>query len=124
MAAERIVAAGIEQHQVDPRAGFLKFVEDARCRNHLHEDIAFVLRVGVDRHQIIEAMRLHAMAGIIKQRHIGAGQLGRKILQRLIETSLVEIEPGAAADHEKPSEESVFAISLASAVGFGSAGTV
>jgi hypothetical protein len=99
--AERIVAAGVEQHQIDPRAGFFQLIENLGGRDHLHEHIGIVLRVGVDRHQVIDAMRLHAMAGVIKQRDVGADQLCPKFLQRGVEAGLVEIEPGAAADHEE-----------------------
>jgi hypothetical protein len=57
--------------------------------------------MGIDRDQIIEAMRLDAMAGIIKQRDIGAGQFMAEFLQGAVEAGLVEVELGAAADHEK-----------------------
>ena len=58
-------------------------------------------RMGVDRHQIIEAVGLDAMAGKIKQRDVGADQFGAEFLQGGVEAGLVEVELRAAADHEK-----------------------
>ena len=101
LAAERVIAAGVEQYQVDPGAGFFQLVEDAGHADHLRKDIRFVERMGVDRRQIIEAVSLDAMAGVIEQRNVGAGQLGLELLKRLIEAGLIEIQLGAAADHEK-----------------------
>jgi hypothetical protein len=74
--------------------------------------------MSVDRHQIVEAVGLDAVAGIVEQRDVGADQFGAELLQDVVEAGLVEVKLGAAADDEKPSDNS-----LASAAGFGSAGT-
>ncbi|MDB5604606.1 MAG: hypothetical protein JWP25_1506 [Bradyrhizobium sp.] len=79
--------------------------------------------MSVDRHQIVEAVGLDAVAGIVEQRDVGADQFGAELLQDVVEAGLVEVKLGAAADDEKPSDNSVSDISLASAAGFGSAGT-
>ena len=57
--------------------------------------------MGIDRHQIIEAVGLHAMAGKIKQRDVGADQFGAEFLQRRVKAVLVQVKLGAAADHEE-----------------------
>jgi hypothetical protein len=98
---ERVIAASIEQDEVDPGAGFFHLVENARGADRLHKDVTFIERMGVDRDQIVEAVRLHAMAGIIEQRDVGAGQLMAELLQGAVEAGFVEVKLGAAADHEK-----------------------
>jgi hypothetical protein len=80
--------------------------------------------MGIDRHQVIEAMGLDAMAGVIEQRDVGAGQLLAELLQRGVEAVLVEIEPGPPPTTKKPSDSSVSDISLASLPELGSWGTV
>jgi hypothetical protein len=121
---ERIVAAGVEQHQVDPGAGFFHLVENAGGADHLRKDIGFVLRMGIDRHQIIEAVRLHAMAGVIKQRDVGAGQFLAEFASASSKPALSRSSRAPPPTTKKPSDNSVSDISLASASGFGSAGTV
>jgi hypothetical protein len=98
---KRVVAAGVEQQQVDPCAGFFHCVEDAGQAGHLREHIAFIGRMGVDRHQVIEATGLDPVSGIIKQRDVGADQFMAEFLQGVVEGGFVEVELRAAADHEK-----------------------
>lgn len=101
MTDEWIVAAGIEQHQVDLGSRFLHLIEHAGKADPLHEHIALVRRVGVDGHDIIQAVRFDAVAGEIEQRHVRADQFLAESLQRMVEARLVEIDLRAAADHEE-----------------------
>jgi hypothetical protein len=54
----RVVAAGIEQNQVDPGAGLFHLVEDTSGTDRLRKNVALIERMGVDRDQVVEAMRL------------------------------------------------------------------
>ena len=99
--AERIVAAGIEQQQIDLGARLLQFVENSGEPDALQEHVAIIHRIGIDRHQIVQPVGLDAMAGVIEQRDVGADQFLLKFLQRGVEAGLVEIELRAAADHEE-----------------------
>ena len=110
--------------QLDPCAGLLQPVENVRCGDHLLEHIGFVLRMGVDRHQIIEAVRLHAMAGIIEQRDVGAGQLLAEFASAASKPDLSRSSRAPPPTTKKPSENSVSDINLASLSGLGSFGTV
>ena len=105
MTDEWIVAAGIEQHQVDLGARFLHLIEHAGKADPLHEHIALVRRMGVDGHDVIEAVRFHPMAGKVEQRHVRADQFLAESLQRVVEARLVEIDLRAAADHEEAERE-------------------
>ena len=71
---EGIVATGVEQHEVDPRAGFFHLVENSRGADRLRKDVGVAGRMGVDRNQIVEAVYLHAVAGMVEQRDVGADQ--------------------------------------------------
>jgi hypothetical protein len=82
----------------------------------LRKDVAFVERMGIDRDQIIEAMRLDAMAGIVKQRDIGAARA-------LSKPALSRSNSAPPPTTKKPRDSRVSDINLASAVGLGSAGT-
>jgi hypothetical protein len=75
--------------------------------------------MGIDRHQIIQPVGLDAMAGIIKQRDVGADQLALEFLQGGVESGLVEVEPGAAADHEKAERQQRIRHQFGVAVGIG-----
>src|SRR5258708_2548707 len=49
-------------------------IEQAGDAGRLGEHIGFIERMGVDRNQIIEAMALDAVAGIVEQRDVGSRQ--------------------------------------------------
>jgi len=88
--------------------------------HHLEIDVGFAGRVGADRHQIVGAVYLYAVAGIIEQRDVCALNLPPEILDVGIEGSFVEIDLGASADQVKPRPDSVSAISVASLRGLSS----
>jgi hypothetical protein len=98
---KRIVAAGVDQQQVDLHIGLLEVVENAGKADALRQYVGIISRIGIGGHQIIQPMGLDAMAGVIKQRDVGAGQLFPEFLQRGVEAGLVEVELGAAAHHEE-----------------------
>ena len=78
--AERIVTAGIEDHHVEPRARALHLAQHEIDVDHLEIDVGLARRIGADRHQIVRAGDLHAVAGIIEQRDVGALDLPAEIL--------------------------------------------
>ena len=96
--AERIVAAGVEDHDLQPRARALHLPQHDIDIDHLEIDIGLAHRIGADRHQIIGAADLHAVARIIEQRHVGAVALPAERLHHRVEPAFVEIELRAAAD--------------------------
>jgi len=57
---------GLAQHEIDV--------------HHLEIDVGLARRIGADRHQIIRAGDLHAMAGVVEQRDVGALNLPAEIL--------------------------------------------
>ena len=69
---ERIVAAGIEEHELDlgVRHGLVERQVDVDRRAKLHVHLGF--EVGVDRQEIVGAVDRDAVAGIEEQRDIGA----------------------------------------------------
>jgi len=60
--AEGIVAARIEDHHVEPRARTLHLPQHEIDIHHLEIDVGFAGRVGADRHQIVRAVYLYAVA--------------------------------------------------------------
>ena len=68
---------------------------------HLEIDIGLARRIGVDRHEIVLAAHLHAVAGIVEQRDVGPCICASEGLHRLVERALVEVELRAAADQRE-----------------------
>ena len=76
-AGHRIVAAGIEDQDV----GADLIVEAGQDRIHVgHRSVGIDARLQphIDRHEIVAAVDLHAVAGIIEHRDLRARRLGRK----------------------------------------------
>ena len=121
--AERIVAAGVEDDEVELRARALHLAQHQIDIHHLKIDIGLARRVGVDRHQIIRAAHLDAVTGVIEQRDIRSLDLLAEILDGVVDCGLVEIELRAAADQREAELRSVSAISLASFRGLSSRAT-
>ncbi len=69
---EGIVAAGIEEHQLDLGIAHGLFEGEVDVDRAAELDVHFGFQVGVDRQQIIGAVDRDAMAGIEKQRDVGA----------------------------------------------------
>jgi len=72
LAREWIVAAGIEEHQLDlwHRHGLLQ--RDVDVDGAAELDVHFGFEIGIDRQQIVGAVDGDAVAGIEEQRDIGA----------------------------------------------------
>ena len=89
--------------------------------DHLEIDIGFLHRIGGHRNEIIDVADLHAVAGVIEQRDIGAGKLVAKRLDRLDRTPACR---GRAARGLPTSDEADFrnvsAINAASLLGLAS----
>jgi hypothetical protein len=99
--AERIVATGVEDHEVEARAGSLHLPRHKADVHHLEIDVGLARRIGANRHQIIGAADLHAVAGVIEKRDIGALNPLAKILHGLIHRGLVKIELSATTNQDK-----------------------
>ena len=69
---ERIVAAGIEEHQLDLGIGHGLLQREVDVDGAAELDVHFGFDVGIDRQQVIGAVDGDAMAGIEEQRDVGA----------------------------------------------------
>ncbi len=69
---ERIVAAGIEENQLHLGVGHGLLERQVDIDGRAELDVHLGFEVGIDRQQIVAAVHRDAMAGIEKQRHIGA----------------------------------------------------
>jgi hypothetical protein len=65
-ATERVVAARVEDHQVEFGASAFHLPQHQIAVEHLEIDIGLSGRIGADRHEIIGAAHLHAMAGVVE----------------------------------------------------------
>ena len=70
---QRIVPAGIEEHQVGLGAA-LHLLQHQIDRHGLEVEIALGVETGIDRGDVVLPRHLQAMAGIEEQRHVGAAQ--------------------------------------------------
>ena len=87
----RIVAAGVE----DENVGAELVVEAGHDGIHVHHRIRHApagLKCEIDRHQIVAAVDLHAMAGVVDHRHLAARGLAQEIADRLLHRRAVEID--------------------------------
>ena len=80
-ARKRIVAAGVENHQPQ-LLGRLDRDQDAVEREALVIDVGIALEPRIDRNEIVAAIHLDAVAGIIDHRNIGIARTVSKIAQR------------------------------------------
>ncbi len=99
--AERIVTAGVENDEIEPRARPFHLAQHEIGVEHLEIDIGLLGRVGADRHEVIRTAHLHAVSGIVEQTDIRPLQLRPETLHRAIETRLVEIELRTTADQRE-----------------------
>ncbi len=99
--AKRIVAAGVEDDDVEPRAGAVHLLQHKVGIDHLKVDVLHARGIGIDRQQPVLSLHLHAVPGVIEQRHVGTLDLPAEVLHELLEMGLVEVGLGAAADHRK-----------------------
>lgn len=98
--AERIVTAGIQDHQAKLLGRFDRD-QDAVEGERLVKDVGVTLQLGVDRDQIVRAFDLEAVAGIIDHGDIGiAGPVGEfaqhtpGFLRRQVVPGIDDVEPG------------------------------
>ena len=89
---ERIVTAGIQEQQVEPRPGPLHLTQDEVGIEQLEIHIRFPGRIGADRHQIVGPPHLDPMPGVIEERDPSALDDGAKLLHHAVEGCLIEIE--------------------------------
>ena len=78
---ERIVAAGVEEHQLDLGIAHGLFEREVDIDGGAQLDIHFGFEVGVDRQQIIGAVHRDAVAGIEEHRDVGAFRLLAEVEQ-------------------------------------------
>jgi hypothetical protein len=86
---EGVVAAGVEQDDLlrRRRGGIEQLLE----RDGPHRRLVLALDLHVGRRQHVLAVDLHAVAGIIDERHFGAGSLTLELLQSIEQSRAVEI---------------------------------
>jgi hypothetical protein len=99
-AAERIVSAGVEDHDVEPPAGTVRrvhLVEHPVHVEHLEFRVRLPRHVRVDGNEIVRAAELDAVAGIVEQRDVGALHLCPEALHGAIEAGLVQVDLRTAA---------------------------
>ena len=98
-ARKRVVAAGIQNHDVGNIAGCFHLVEHGLGVNCAVGNLIFPINTGTDRNQIIAAFDLHAMSGVIEQAGTTRTQFVAKLAQRRQHGALVNVFPG---NHSKP----------------------
>src|SRR5262249_5300121 len=99
--SEGIVAAGVENDEVEPRASALHLAEHKRGIEHLKIDICLARRVGVDQHEIVGAADLHTVPCVIEKTDIGTLQFRAEVLHRLVKSRFVEVELRPSADQRE-----------------------
>ena len=80
---ERVVAAGVEKHQLDLGVAHGLFECDIDVDGSAELDVHFGFEVGIDGQQIVGAVHRDAVAGIEEQRDIGAFGLLAEVQQPL-----------------------------------------
>ena len=96
--AKRIVTAGIEENEIEPRAGTLHLAHHQRRVQHFEINIGFAFRIGGDRHEIVFAAHLNSVPGVIEEANVSAEHHSAEAFDNRLEAGLVEIELRAAAD--------------------------
>ena len=94
VAPQRIVAAGVEEHDVG--LGFalqLHLLEHEIQRHRLEIEIALVLQLRIDRHQVVAPAHLQAMPGVEEDAGVGDRQRAGEVAHLQVECPLVQVEP-------------------------------
>ena len=87
---EGIVAAGVEDDE--PHAlGALDRGDDPLERDGLELHVPVGLQMGVDGHEIVVVVHLHAVTGIVDHRPVGAVGVARERPQRIVEAGAREV---------------------------------
>ena len=73
-----VVAAGIEKHQIG-RPVAVHLPQDRRQLDGAEIEVRLIVELGIDRREIIGAIDLQTMTGVIEKRHISTFQRTRKI---------------------------------------------
>ena len=89
----RVVAAGIQENQVDPPAAF-KAGQDRLQGDHGLLDARGVADIGVDGHEVILRVDLEAVPRIVEQRDIGLPRPGGEALDEITHRGEAEILAG------------------------------
>jgi hypothetical protein len=100
---ERIVPAGIQDEQVEPRPCSLHLAEHQIRIDHLKIDIRLLGRIRTHRHKIVGPTHLDAVAGVIKEGDTGSLQYVAEILYRAVEGRFIEVELRRAA-HQRETQ--------------------
>jgi hypothetical protein len=100
-AAERVVPARVEDHQIQARPGDPHLAQYQVQVRHLKVNVGFTRRICVDWHKIVRTADLNAMPGVVKQRDLGTLQLLAKGLDCRIESGLVEVQQRTVTNHSE-----------------------
>ena len=88
---ERVVAAGVQDHEAELlRTGEL--AQEQGQRHRLVEQVAHPLELGVGGYEIVGAVHLHAVAGIIDHRHVRLGGADAEVAQGVGDLAAAKIE--------------------------------
>ena len=88
-------------------------------RRHFVAQADFVLQLGVDRHDVVVPLKLHAVARVVEQRGVGVFGVSGELRDGLIHLTLLGVE---LERHLKADRRSACATSVASLAGLVSAG--
>ena len=93
LAGERIVAAGVEEDEMDALAA-LELLDQAAQVDRLAHDVVGRSQGGVDRHEVVLRRELEAVAGIVEERDIRLAGLADEARDEALHPRLVEIGAG------------------------------
>ena len=96
--AERIVPAGVEHDDRQPRAGSRQSIDDAARRVGLVLRVRLVLRVEIDGHEIVLVLDLDAVPRVVHHRDVAAMQLTDEAVDPFVQ--LLERDLGREIDGE------------------------
>lgn len=91
--AEGVVAAGVEDDQIERVAGAGQAVEQQADIDALRLDVGFFLDLGIDRYEEVAPVQLQAVAGVVENADAAAGlQLLREVADALLHFGAAAVE--------------------------------
>jgi hypothetical protein len=100
--AERIVAARVEDYDVELGSCALHLPQHQIRIEHLEVDVDLSDGIGANRHEVVYTAYLHTVTGIVEQSHVGAlQQLIAEALHRPVEAGLIKVDLRTAANQRE-----------------------
>jgi hypothetical protein len=91
LAAERVVAAGVEDHDVDAAARRRHAAEHEAEVDAGDRNLVFAADLGVDRDQVVAVAQLQPVTGVVQRRDGVLAQAVAELAQRVDERAAVEV---------------------------------